>query len=315
MSEGLPVVRAADLGVEAPEERWLIQQLWGRTGVGFVAGHPKANKSWMALEIAISVASGTPCLGSFEVDRPGRALVYLAEDALPSVRTRIESLCKHRGLDIESLDLHVITAGSLRLDTETDQARLRNALKEVRPRLLVLDPLVRLHSLDENRSYEISQLLGYLRELQRTFDVAVLVVHHVTKKGRKQAGLALRGSGDLWAFADTTLYLGRSGERVVLSVEHRSSQPPAPITLQLVCPEDGGAIHLAIVDGIDEQPGAVPLRDRVVELLRDATQAVPGGAIRDRLKVNKQRLWQILAELQQEGAIQSTPRGWTVGQA
>jgi RecA-family ATPase len=108
---------------------------------------------------------------------PGPTLVYLAEDALPQVRARIAGICSHRGIDLSALDVHVITAPAVRLDQSADQKRLSATLEQLRPKLLLLDPLVRLHRLDENSSADISSLLGYLRELQRRYDVAVVVTH------------------------------------------------------------------------------------------------------------------------------------------
>ncbi|MBM4345172.1 MAG: AAA family ATPase [Deltaproteobacteria bacterium] len=94
-------------------------------------------------------------------------------------------------------------AGVLRLDPQTDQRRLAQAVQRYRPRLLLLDPLVRLHRLDENSASEISGLLGYLRHLQRWGNVAVVLVHHASKKLRAQPGQGLRGSSDLHAFGDS----------------------------------------------------------------------------------------------------------------
>ncbi|NIU30983.1 MAG: AAA family ATPase, partial [Gemmatimonadetes bacterium] len=94
---------------------------------------------------------------------------------LPQVRSRIEGLCEHRGLEIQHLDLAVITSPSLRLDTLADQDRLAATIHDLRPRLLLLDPLVRLHRREENSATEISALLGYFRDLQRRFDLAVLL--------------------------------------------------------------------------------------------------------------------------------------------
>ena len=82
------------------------------------------------------------------------------------------------------------------------------------PRLLVLDPFVRLHRIDENDAGQVSALLGYLRELQREHDVAVLVVHHARKNGSAgQSGQSLRGSGDFFAWADSLLYVRRPRPR------------------------------------------------------------------------------------------------------
>jgi len=46
------------------------------------------------------VTPGTAYLGSFEVESPGPAVVYLSEDALPRVRDRVAQLCRHRGLPL-----------------------------------------------------------------------------------------------------------------------------------------------------------------------------------------------------------------------
>jgi hypothetical protein len=94
--------------------------------------------------MALSVATGTACLGKYAVPEPGPVLVYLAEDALPVVRERVEGMAKYRGLDLGQVEIHVITAPTLRLDRDRDRARLWETTKRLRPRLLVLDPLVRL---------------------------------------------------------------------------------------------------------------------------------------------------------------------------
>ncbi|MEN8183899.1 MAG: AAA family ATPase, partial [Myxococcota bacterium] len=142
------------------DARWLIREVWTRAGVGILGGQAKLGKSWLGLDISVSVASGTPCLGHYPVEDAGPALVYLAEDALADVRSRLDALCAHRSLDLRRVDLNVITAPVLRLDQTEDQQRLAATLEALRPRVLVLDPLVRLHRLDENASADMAVLLG-----------------------------------------------------------------------------------------------------------------------------------------------------------
>ena len=311
----LPVLRAAAIAPQPLQEQWLVRSLWGSVAVGIVGGAPKTAKSWFGLDMAVSVASGTPCLGVFPVEQPGRALVFLAEDALPMVRGRIDAICQHRSLDIEGLDLHVIAAPTLRLDLATDQERLKATLDHLRPRLLLLDPLVRLHRLDENSASDISGLLGFLRELQRTFDVAVVLVHHASKKQRAQPGQALRGSSDLHAFGDDNAYLARRDDALVLTIEHRAARSPDPISLRLVSRPDGTATHLEVIDPdvAGSQVGAAPIEDLVLRLLRTAREPMPRGEIRTRLRINNQRLGQILVGLEKQAAIVRTNQGWLCG--
>ena len=95
----LPVARVTDLDVQREREHWLVEGLWGRSAIGLIGAAPKSTKTWLGLDMAVSVASGTPVIGHFKVHAKGPALIYLAEDSLPQVRARIESICRHRGLE------------------------------------------------------------------------------------------------------------------------------------------------------------------------------------------------------------------------
>ncbi|MGH7295492.1 MAG: AAA family ATPase, partial [Polyangiaceae bacterium] len=70
-----PVRRAVDLEQRAASERWLVEGLWSAEAVGIVGGEPKCCKSFLALELAVSVASGAPCLRRFPCRERGTALL------------------------------------------------------------------------------------------------------------------------------------------------------------------------------------------------------------------------------------------------
>ena len=148
-------------------------------------------------------------------------------------------MARHRGLDLAGVEIHVITAPVLRLDRDPDRLRLLETIRRLLPRLLLLDPLVRLHGIDENNASEVAALLAYFRSLQRQFDVSVSLVHHTRKNatGGAAAGLGLRGSSDIHAFGDSNLYLRRGkdgGAPAVLPSEHQAAPASPPIHLALV---------------------------------------------------------------------------------
>jgi len=305
----LRVVRIDQIPREENAQRWLVEQLWGDSSVGVIGGAPKCSKTWLGLDLALSVATGTPCLGRYPVPRPGPVLIYLAEDALVSVRERVEGIAQHRGLELVGVDLHVITAPSLRLDRLPHQNRLLETAKRLRPRLLLLDPLVRLHGVDENSAREVAELLAYFRLLQRRLDLSVILVHHTRKNaaGGVAAGQGLRGSSDLHAFGDSNLYLRRVRQRLVLLSEHRAAAASPAVTLELVA-HDATAIHLEVV--------AEPQGDRHGNLQQRVLAClVPGEAftrakLRDVLSVQNQRLGEALEALERTGKIRRTPAGW-----
>jgi RecA-family ATPase len=62
----LPTMRAAHLTEPVSSQAaWLIEGLWSNEAVGIIGGEPKCGKSFLALDLAVAVASGTPCLRHF----------------------------------------------------------------------------------------------------------------------------------------------------------------------------------------------------------------------------------------------------------
>ena len=301
-----PTTRVASVRPRDVSSRWLIDKLWSHQAVGFIGGTPKAGKSWLGLDIAVSVASGTPCLGRFEVSSKGPALVYLAEDHEADVRDRIEQICAHRKIDIDSLALHLLDVPSLRLDVDDHAERLESTVAALEPRLLLLDPLVRMHRGDENSSSDISRLLGFLRDLNRRYELSVILVHHMSKKSRASLGQALRGSGDLHAWVDSACYLlPKANEQLQLTIEHRAAPAPPPKLLRLI--KD----HPAHLELVGEQEEATPLVEALRRALLDASKPMTRSALRQHLSINNARLGEALHRLEACGLASRSPAGWT----
>src|SRR5439155_173465 len=103
----LPVRPAQALDVQPPEQRWLIEDLWAAEAVGIVGGEPKCGKSFLALDVAVAVASGAPCLRRFRPARTGRVLLFAAEDALHVVRARLVGIAQAAGVAFDTLDMAI----------------------------------------------------------------------------------------------------------------------------------------------------------------------------------------------------------------
>jgi hypothetical protein len=311
----LPVRPAHLLDLVSPEQRWLIEGLWAAEAVGIVGGEPKCCKSFLALDMAVSVASATPCLRRFPVARAGRVLLFAAEDAPAIVRQRLDGICASGGLRLADLDLQVITAPSLRLDVETDRDRLEQTVATLRPTLLVLDPFVRLHRIDENVSAEVAPLLDSLRTLQRRYQTAVVLVHHARKGGAHlRPGQALRGSSELHAWGDSNLYLRRTGhgDQLALAIEHRAAPSSVGLALHLLARGDGLALHVyddssATACAHPALPNAL---DRVEAILSHANAPLSLKALRAAAKMRAATVSDALAALVTQGRARRTDTGY-----
>src|SRR5580658_10038410 len=307
----LPVQRASELSIDSASlTQWLVQGLWSDQAVGILGGEPKCCKSFLALDLAVSVASGTPCLRRFDVLHTGPVLLFPAEDSLAVVRRRLERICSAADVDFQSLPVEVITAPTIRLDAPKDRERLSNTVQACQPRLLILDPLIRLHRVDENDASQIAGLLSYLRELQRQFQLAVLLVHHARKDSNSsRPGQALRGSSELHGWGDSNLYMRRKGSQLTLSTEHRAAPGQDHIPLQLT--QSGSALALTVLDpSLVEHPTPPTPVDRVRQTLAQLQEPAPLNHLRKLCGMRTAAVCSAMTELSNKGEVVRDARGY-----
>jgi len=302
-----PVVRADSIPPSPPEQQWLVESLWGQEAVGVIGGEPKCGKSLLALNLAVAVASGRPCLGRFAVHRQGPVLYFAAEDALHIVRSRLDGLSHATATSLAGIDVWLITAPTVRLDVSEHRSQLADTVRTVAPALVILDPFVRLHRRDENASADIVPMLAYLRDLQRTFHCAIAVVHHSRKgAGNTRAGQALRGSSEFHAWADAGLFLRRHKDCLTLSTEHRA-HPSIPDLPLVLAPADP-AVALAIAEDTAAAPASE--LDRILSTLASHDSPLSLRQLQPLVGIRTQRLSALLHQLADDKRIRSTPAGW-----
>ncbi len=258
----MTLMEAANL----PPRDWLIDGLLARNAVGFFGGAPKVGKSWLALELALCVALGVPFLGH-EVSRKGRVLYFLGEESTPDVKSRADRLLKGRGRTAQEVGDNLFLAeGVPYLEQQEHRDSLIEVVREMRPELVVFDPLERfLTAGDTNSSKEMRAVNNYYREeLARRCQIGVIVVHHTDKKGH-----GLRGTGDFRAVSELTVLLGEhSGGSAHVKIEMRNARPPEPFLLTLQDQPDGSvrwARHTAASNTQEER------RERAKALLAEAS--------------------------------------------
>lgn len=306
MSSPLRVVQAASVAARTHDTPlWLVDELWGEGAVGVIGGQPKCGKTWLALELAVAVASGQPCLGRFHVPRAGVVLVYAAEDPPEQIRERLQQLAQARQANFHTLDVRLILEPALRLDRPEYLHRLRLTLEQHQPRLLILDPYVRLQRADENDATQVSSILAALRELSRAFRVAIALVHHARKNASDHPGQSLRGSSDFHAWGDSNLYLHRRRNLLLLTREHRFA--PAGPTLALAL-SGQTPVRLQLVQ--ENRAVETPLAQRILDELAARPQSQL--QLRTLLRVRNQNLGETLRKLEAQRQITRRQDRWAL---
>lgn len=221
---------------EFPSSPWLITGLVTRGGIMTVGGDLGATKTWIALELATAVATGTKAFGEFYAE-PGVAAYFFAEDEW-LVNNRVHVLMAGRG---DPRSLHLCARGmSIDIMKDDDLAWLIASARQLRKLdLLVLDPLRDISSAAEDSSDEMSQVMKRLRLVATLLDSTVAIVHH------EAHGSVIHGG------ADSAIYLSSpGGDRVskfshVVGVELRAARSPGRFMLELAIEDDaqGHATH------------------------------------------------------------------------
>lgn len=188
----------ADLRAEvkaAGPAKFLIRGMWPAGEYGILSGGPKDQKTWDAIDLAVSVASGTPWLNHFPIDDVGPVLVFVGEGGDRQIVRRIEAIARAKDLDPDALRIVVCTRAP-HLGDDGHMAQLAKALKLYRPRLVIIDPLYLAgRGAKLGDIYAMGALLERAQHVCQDADAALQVIHH-HNRSRDATGMAkVSGAG------------------------------------------------------------------------------------------------------------------------
>lgn len=191
-----------------PEQRveWLAESVIPRASLVLLAGEPGSWKTWLALVLARSVATGSLFLGR----QCQRADVLCLDRENPAaiVRQRSELL----GM-LEVANIRIWGGWLEDPPPAIGDFRLAQIARERKP-LMIFDPLIRFHSADENSATEMAPIMADLRALANA-GATVLLTHHRAKSEASR----YRGSSDILAGVDVAYSLSRDAARGLLRLE------------------------------------------------------------------------------------------------
>lgn len=229
--EGAPLLEldtrpvGALAGAPIKPRQWLVEGLIPAGDITLLNGDGGTGKSLLSLQLAVSVATGTPWLGQ-PVAR-GRSLFITAEDTADELHRRLDRVLKHEDIDYETVgdEMHTLSLagenailaaperGNILQATEVFEA-LKRALERIRPSLLVLDTLADLFGGEENQRAQARQFIGLLRGLCIELDSTIILLAHPSLSGLA-SGSGTSGSTGWNNSVRSRLYL----ERVIIKDE------------------------------------------------------------------------------------------------
>jgi putative DNA primase/helicase len=177
---------------------YVVEGMIEEGGTSLLIARQKAGKSMLAGQMCIDVANGEPFLGTLETKK-GRVLYLDFENRPHVLKARGKDLGQNRLLDdVYFASWDRIAERDLGLDGE-NFTRLKKAVSELKPALLIIDPLRLATSMDTNEARGAVQLLERASELLAIQPkMAILIIHHVKKNQDPKNGLKLRADPREW---------------------------------------------------------------------------------------------------------------------
>ena len=238
-SKAALAVNAADwLECEPPPLDYVLEQVFERDSRVLLVGSSKTRKSFLALQLAVCVATGIKFV-SFNVPKPRRVLLVNLENSDGWQHRRFRGMCATLGVTKEMLGdrLSILNGRNRCLTLE----KIEEAAIRFSAEVIILDPLYKLDGgADESDMAERKRLVAELERMSARSGAALVVVHHDPKGSPGDRNVRDRGAGSavinrdvdatlamtMWAEADAN-----ADNMMVLSVLARNSPPRNDMSL------------------------------------------------------------------------------------
>lgn len=198
-------------------------------GKAIIAGPPKANKSFIVLNMMLDIAKGRNLFGAvyksgaplMPVSRKARVLYLEQEMGEQGLLERLRGKDDdHPGIlslateeELLALDIHIKPRNTaMRLDTDEGRDYINAEVASVKPDVVFMDPMAKFHLQDENSAQEMGAVMRAGDHLIEDHGCALVWVHHVGKENPdnpRRGGARLRGSSAIFGDIDSFIEVQR----------------------------------------------------------------------------------------------------------
>lgn len=169
-----------------------------------IVGRPKSGKSFLAMNFGLAISSGIDFAG-FNIKKAEKVLLLSAEGGYLSNRRRLIAM-KQKINECEFNEFYMSTLSYFPINEQSNYKSLYDYINKEKPKVLIIDPFIKFHNVDENTSSQIMEILGKIRFLIEKFSLSVILVHH-SGKNESRGG---RGSNAIEGEYDSSITIKRS---------------------------------------------------------------------------------------------------------
>jgi putative DNA primase/helicase len=233
-----------------PDVPYLVDSVIPVAGLGFLASAPKRGKTWLAVDLAVAVTTGTSWLGH-AVTRAQPVVYVCLEGQRSALRARIGCLARGRGIDPDATDsltgLHLSTRREIPACDlmRPEWTEALHATASAHDAGLVVIDVLRSAAPNLQETGKGAVDFAAIREGLATLQadgITALLLHHFVKGSlgeERFVGELMTGSGALYGALDFGIFItpstvGEHWEREMpLTFEARDFEPPTKFIARL----------------------------------------------------------------------------------
>lgn len=195
---------------DLPDPKYLIQDIFIENGLAFIYGAPGCCKTFITLDMALSIAAGLPEWWGKAIERSG-PVIYISSEGTSDMKFRIKAWCEKRGLAGPPLPFRLLHESMNFMNEDDVNKLIRTVDKAIEglegevPVMIVVDTVSRvLPGADENLQKDMTLFIRACDKVKARFSCCTLGVHHTGRQG-----VNMRGSTVFDGAADASLFVSR----------------------------------------------------------------------------------------------------------
>lgn len=173
---------------------WLIQDWLPDKSITFLVSPPESYKTWILLDLAVSISTGLPFLGQARVNKTGPAMIIQQEDSHGGLTERLALIAEQKmGMAaslgngawqipcIPDLPIYIHPSRMLRFDNDKVLKELEEQIKTIKPRVILIDPLYSTTSGVDNYMADLANQMMILKTWRDKYGCSFVLAHHSKK--------------------------------------------------------------------------------------------------------------------------------------
>ena len=173
---------------------WLVDEWLPDASITFLVSPPESYKTWMLLDLAVSVSAGVPFLGKYRVNSPGPTLIIQQEDSHSGLTDRLALIAEQKLGALPKLDgetwaipsmpdipIYVHPDRQLRFGNKQVLAEMEKQIDQIRPKVIMIDPLYSTTDSTDNYMADLANRMMVLKTWRDKYGCSFVIAHHSKK--------------------------------------------------------------------------------------------------------------------------------------